>query len=300
MKMNFAKKATALAMSVLFAVSMAGCGSSASTAKKVEVTSVEDLADLKIGVQTGTTGDSQASDAVNADSQMQRYNKGADAIQALKNGKIDCVVIDSLPAEKFVAANDDLKIVEGIFDTEEYAMCFKKGNELRDEFNTALAELKEDGTLDEIMSNYIGDEVGQHPYEGRENFENSSSTCRVRFEYYQDKKEKEPLFQTNGASYSWLYQAGRLNRYLQRKAWKQIQAPVLIFQSAEDHLVSKPEQVRFVVKLARRGLTSGTMIIVPGTKHEIYGSGSRILRGYWKRIFAFLEEPQVGKNGSGK
>ena len=149
-------------MSVLFAVSMAGCGSSASTAKKVEVTSVEDLADLKIGVQTGTTGDSQASDAVNADSQMQRYNKGADAIQALKNGKIDCVVIDSLPAEKFVAANDDLKIVEGIFDTEEYAMCFKKGNELRDEFNTALAELKEDGTLDEIMSNYIGDEVGQH------------------------------------------------------------------------------------------------------------------------------------------
>jgi lysophospholipase len=142
--------------------------------------------------------------------------------------------------------------------------------------------------------------VGQHPYEGRENFENSSSTCKVRFEYYQDKKEKEPLFQTNGASYSWLYQAGRLNRYLQRKAWKQIQAPVLIFQSAEDHLVSKPEQVRFVVKLARRGLTSGTMIIVPGTKHEIYGSGSRILRGYWKRIFAFLEEPQVGKNGSGK
>lgn len=74
-------------------------GSSASTAKKVEVTSVEDLADLKIGVQTGTTGDSQASDAVNADSQMQRYNKVADAIQALKNGKIDCVVIDSLPAE---------------------------------------------------------------------------------------------------------------------------------------------------------------------------------------------------------
>lgn len=179
MKMNFAKKATALAMSVLFAVSMAGCGSSASNAKKVEVTSVEDLADLKIGVQTGTTGDSQASDAVNADSQMQRYNKGADAIQALKNGKIDCVVIDSLPAEKFVAANDDLKIVEGIFDTEEYAMCFKKGNELRDEFNTALAELKEDGTLDEIMSNYIGDEVGQHPYESPADVDRSNGTLTM-------------------------------------------------------------------------------------------------------------------------
>ena len=195
MKMNFAKKATALAMSVLFAVSMAGCGSSASTAKKVEVTSVEDLADLKIGVQTGTTGDSQASDAVNADSQMQRYNKGADAIQALKNGKIDCVVIDSLPAEKFVAANDDLKIVEGIFDTEEYAMCFKKGNELRDEFNTALAELKEDGTLDEIMSNYIGDEVGQHPYESPADADHSKGTLKMAtnaafepYEYYDGDK----------------------------------------------------------------------------------------------------------------
>lgn len=132
-----------------------------------------------IGVQTGTTGDSQASDAVNADSQMQRYNKGADAIQALKNGKIDCVVIDSLPAEKFVAANDDLKIVEGIFDTEEYAMCFKKGNELRDEFNTALAELKEDGTLDEIMSNYIGDEVGQHPYESPADVDRSNGTLTM-------------------------------------------------------------------------------------------------------------------------
>lgn len=76
-------------------------------------------------------------------------------------------MLSSIPCRQrnSVAANDDLKIVEGIFDTEEYAMCFKKGNELRDEFNTALAELKEDGTLDEIMSNYIGDEVGQHPYE---------------------------------------------------------------------------------------------------------------------------------------
>ena len=67
---------------------------------------------------------------------------------------------------------------------------------------------------------------------------------------------------------------------------------MLIFQSAEDHLVSKPEQVRFVVKLARRGLTSGTMIIVPGTKHEIYGSEerSRILLGVLETDFAFLEE----------
>ena len=92
------KKLVAMTLIGVMAVSMFGCGEK----KKVEVSKVEDLAELTIGVQTGTTGDDYASDAVNEDSQMKRYNKGADAIQALKTGKIDCVVIDSLPAEKFV------------------------------------------------------------------------------------------------------------------------------------------------------------------------------------------------------
>ena len=110
-------------------------------------------------MQIGTTGDSQATEAVKEDKQVSRFNKGADAIQALKNGKIDCVVIDSLPAEKFVEANDDLKIVDGIFDKEEYAICLKKGNtELKEEMNQALKELKEDGILEQIQSNYLGDE----------------------------------------------------------------------------------------------------------------------------------------------
>ena len=185
---NSAKKMTAMVLSVLFAVSLAGCGSSASSdgsktdssSQTVEIKSAEDLADLKIGVQIGTTGDSQASDAVKEDSQVQRYNKGADAIQALKNGKVDCVVIDSLPAEKFVEANDDLQIVENIFDPEEYAICMKKGNtELVDEFNTSLGELKDDGTLDSIMSNYIGDEVGQHPYESPADADRSKGTLTM-------------------------------------------------------------------------------------------------------------------------
>ena len=55
----------------------------------------------------------------------------------------------------------------------------QKGNELRDEFNTALAELKEDETLDEIMSNYIGDEVGQHPYESPADVDRSNGTLTM-------------------------------------------------------------------------------------------------------------------------
>ena len=103
---------------------------------------------------------------------MKRYNKGADAIQALKTGKIDCVVIDSLPAEKFVEANSDLKIVENIWEPEEYAICLKKGNtELTEKMNAAMAELKEEGTLDKIMANYIGDNTGSFQYETPEGTE---------------------------------------------------------------------------------------------------------------------------------
>ena len=84
-----------------------------------------------------------------------------EAIQALLAGQIDCVIIDSQPAQKFVENADGLKILDEPFVEEEYAICLKKGNdELLDKINGALEELKEDGTVDDIMNNYIGDNIG--------------------------------------------------------------------------------------------------------------------------------------------
>ena len=152
------KKAVVFALTGIMAVSMFGCGSK----KQVEVSSVDDLKDLTIGVQTGTTGDSYASDAVASDSQMKRYNKGADAIQALKTGKIDAVVIDSLPAQKFVDANDDLKIVENIWEPEEYAICLKKGNELDHDKAAFLL-------LDDFRNARLGKISVENPQDGENN-----------------------------------------------------------------------------------------------------------------------------------
>ena len=146
--------------------SLAACGNKKDDSAKIEVTKADDLAELQIGVQQGTTGDLSCSDIVKKDSQMKRYPKGAAAVQALEAGKIDCVVIDAQPAAKFVEKSDDLKIVEGIFDDEQYAICVKKGNkDLLDEMNKALGELKEDGILDKIIANYIGDDIGSFKYE---------------------------------------------------------------------------------------------------------------------------------------
>ena len=154
------KKFAALLLTAAMTVAMVGCGSSVAANT---VNSKDDLPGKKIGVQLGTTGDADATAYEDEGSTVERYNKGSDAIQALKTGKIDCVIIDKQPAEAFVEKNDD---------AEEYAICIAKDNtDLTDEFNKAIEELKADGTIDTIISNYIGDEAGEHPYETPEGTE---------------------------------------------------------------------------------------------------------------------------------
>lgn len=120
-----------------------------------EITGSKDLSDKKIGVQLGTTGDLLATDLA-GDSNVERYNKGFEAVQALLQDKIDAVVIDSAPANVFVEQNEGLKVCSEAMSQEEYAIAVAKGNtEMLDKINGALKELKEDGTIDAIMNKYI-------------------------------------------------------------------------------------------------------------------------------------------------
>ena len=171
---------------------LAGCGSKV---PENTVNSVDDLPGKTIGVQLGTTGDQLATEYEQNDgSTVERFNKGADAIQALKQGKIDCVIIDEQPAKAFVEKNDDLKILDEEFAVEEYAICISKDNkDLTEKINGALAELKEDGTLNQITANYIGDDTkGTCPYESPENVDRSNGTLTMAtnaafepYEYYE-------------------------------------------------------------------------------------------------------------------
>ena len=85
------------------------------------VNSADDLPGKRIGVQLGTTGDIYVSDyeSDGSGTVVERYNKGADAIQALKQGKIDCVVIDEQPAIKFVEQNTGIRILDEEFTLED-------------------------------------------------------------------------------------------------------------------------------------------------------------------------------------
>ena len=184
------KKFAALLMAVCMTAGLVACGGVAENT----VFSVDDLPGKTIGVQLGTTGDIYASDYEAEGSTIERYNKGNDAVQALKQGKIDCVIIDSQPALAFVEKNPELTILEEEFAIEEYAMCVAKENaDLTAAINGALAELKADGTLDAIIANYIGDETkGQSPYVSPEGVDRSNGKLVMAtnaafepYEYYE-------------------------------------------------------------------------------------------------------------------
>ena len=149
--------------------------------KQSKVQTIDDLPGAVIGVQLGTTGDIFVSDYEKEGSVVERYNKAADAVQALKLGKIDCIVIDKAPADAFVAINSDLSILDEEFAVEEYAICISKENpELREKINTAIAQMRAEGTLERIISNYIGDSTkGKYPYESPENVDRSNGTLNV-------------------------------------------------------------------------------------------------------------------------
>lgn len=130
-----------------------------------DITSVDDLladgASHTIGVQLSTTGDIYTTMDIEEKGlgTINRYPNGNEAVMALVAGKIDCVVIDNEPAKAYVAANEGLKILETEYIIEDYAACFKKDSELLAQFNQAMQELIEDGTIPAIIEKYIPSNV---------------------------------------------------------------------------------------------------------------------------------------------
>ena len=121
-----------------------------------KIATVEDLGGkgVVIGVQQDTTGDLLATEDF-GDDHMARFNKAADAVQALITGKVSAVIIDNIPAETFVSQNKGLKVLPTSYYQEDYGFEINKDNEeFYKEFNAALEALIEDGTVQAIKDKY--------------------------------------------------------------------------------------------------------------------------------------------------
>ena len=124
-----------------------------------KVKSLDDMAadGVVIGTQSGTTGFLFASEDF-GDEKVKGFAKTTDTVEALKNGQVDCVMLDNEPAKALVAANPDagLSILDTAYANEDYAIAINKQNtDLLNQINAALAELKADGTLQSIIDKYI-------------------------------------------------------------------------------------------------------------------------------------------------
>ena len=155
----------------------------ASEASTQAIQTLDDLNGKTVGVQLGTTGDLMMSEEVGkADglnlAGVEQYSKAADAVQALLTNKIDAVCIDDQVAKNFVAANpDELTMLDTAYSEESYAIAVSKDNtELTEKLNGAIAELKEDGTLDAILNKYIAKEEGATGYVSPEGTEYPNGT----------------------------------------------------------------------------------------------------------------------------
>ena len=120
-----------------------------------DISKVSDLKGKKIGVQTGNIADINYTEEFGEEN-IERFNKHVDAVEALKNKKIDAVVLDNEPAKFFASENDAIVMLNNVCKGEEYAIAINKDNQdLLDEINNILAETKKSGELDEIIKKYI-------------------------------------------------------------------------------------------------------------------------------------------------
>ncbi len=113
-----------------------------------------DLDNLKIAVQLGSVGDSYVTKNY-PNAEVVRQKKYLAAIEDLKTSKVDCVVMDELPAKEILEENSGLKILENELFTDTYGMIVKKGNkELLNAINEVLEELMKNGKIEEFIINH--------------------------------------------------------------------------------------------------------------------------------------------------
>lgn len=147
----------------IFALVAAGCGDDdegttdggeTTETSEGEIASVDDLAGKVVGAQDGTTGETFALEET--DAEVRGFPEGPDAINAVINGQVDAVIIDLPVAIDAIDKQGGLEVVEEIETGELYGFAMATDNDgLQAAVNGALAEIKEDGALEELYQEYF-------------------------------------------------------------------------------------------------------------------------------------------------
>lgn len=121
------------------------------------ITNINDISDKRIAVQLGSVADTFVTENYKA-AVIVRQKKYLAAIEDMKSGKVDCVVMDELPANEIVDSNSGIKILDGFLTNDSYGMVVKKGNkELLEAINRVLNRLSSDGSIDKFIIKHTED-----------------------------------------------------------------------------------------------------------------------------------------------
>jgi ABC-type amino acid transport substrate-binding protein len=119
------------------------------------IKNLEELEGKTVGVQQGTTGQELAKEEIGG-AEIRPFPEGPDAVNALKSGVVEGVVIDAPVAQNAVEKSGGVEIAEKIPTEEDYGIAVAQGEtELLEEINKALKELEEDGTYTKIFKKWF-------------------------------------------------------------------------------------------------------------------------------------------------
>jgi polar amino acid transport system substrate-binding protein len=120
-----------------------------------DVKSLEDLEGKTVGVQQGTTGLELAKEELGG-AEVRPFPEGPDAVNALKSGTVEGVVIDAPVAQNAVEKSGGIEIAEKVPTEETYGIAVGQGEtELLDEINKGLEEVEKDGTYKKIYEKWF-------------------------------------------------------------------------------------------------------------------------------------------------
>ncbi len=122
----------------------------------------DQLKTSKLAAQRGTVGQMLAEELLGdkKGELLTTYEKYTDAVMALRQKKVRAIVMDEMPAKRFLRSVDGLMIMPEALSTENYAIGFKKGNsELIEQVNKILNEMKADGSLKAIIEKYYTNDI---------------------------------------------------------------------------------------------------------------------------------------------
>lgn len=144
------KKIVTLLLITLFVFSLTSCKNDEKT-----YTELSQLAEMNIGVPTGTTADKIVLSRF-PNAKISYYNNTMDGALAVKNNKIDAFAYDLPILQNIVAKNNGLTILDESVSIDDYAFAVKQDDaELKKAIDETIAELKADKTYDDMKARWF-------------------------------------------------------------------------------------------------------------------------------------------------